>query len=89
MIIECVFLIVIVAEALVYIPFSISCHHKKTCSRKKCPFRATDTSLMSMGQCRKCPYPYDEEEEAELNATIERLEKLIDQLAQENKDASV
>ncbi len=66
--------------------FVISCLFKKTCSWKKCPFRETtlnrQTDIIGTPAvtCRKCPYPYDEQEENELKEKISEIQKLIDSL---------
>ena len=58
--------------------FILSCIFKKTCKWKKCPFRSKNYGTMDVWNCTKCPYPFDAEEEEEL----ERIDKLITQLAQ-------
>lgn len=67
--------------------FKISCLFKKKCSWKNCPFRAKTLSrgfpfdcVLYDTDCHKCPYPFDEEEEKELNETIKELIKMIEQL---------
>lgn len=67
--------------------FKTFCLFKKKCSWKKCPFRAKtlprnfpfDFELHD-ANCHKCPYPFDEEEEKELDETIKELTKKIEQL---------
>ncbi len=88
-VIEWVFLAVIALELIIWIPFKMTCFFKKTCKRKKCPFRDTsafrnELSFFS-GKCKKCPYPYDEEEKRILNETADRLDLLIEQLKEQNK----
>ena len=67
--------------------FRIFCLFKKKCSWKKCPFRAkTPPPAFHFGgdlldaDCYKCPYPFDEEEEKELDETIRELTEMIEQL---------
>ncbi|MBD5508528.1 MAG: hypothetical protein HDR05_10930 [Lachnospiraceae bacterium] len=67
--------------------FRVFCLFKKKCSWKKCPFRAKAPSpafpfggnLLDV-ECHKCPYPFDEEEEKELDETIRELTEMIEQL---------
>lgn len=70
-----------------FILFKTFCLFKKKCSWKKCPFRAKTPSrsypfdgALYDAYCHKCPYPFDEEEEKELNETIRELTKMIEQL---------
>lgn len=70
-----------------FVLFKISCLFKKKCSWKNCPFRAKTLSRgfpfdcdLYDTYCHKCPYPFDEEEEKELNETIRELIKMIEQL---------
>lgn len=67
--------------------FRLSCLFKKTCSRKKCPFRYKlsccdfhmGISLLD-ADCRKCPYPFDSEEQKEWQHMTEKIESWINTL---------
>ena len=84
-IIEDIILIIIVIEAVLFVPFILSCIFKKTCKWKKCPFRSKHYGTMDVWDCTKCPYPFDAEEEAELERICDQLEDLIEQIACEKR----
>lgn len=81
-----IFLIFIIIEAVLYVPFVLSCLLKKSCKWKGCPFRCTDQGITQMRFCEKCPYPFDDAEAAEIDETADRLEKLIETLANEKEE---
>lgn len=80
--------VIIIIEAVFYLPFLLSCIFKKSCKWKGCPFRCREQGETQMRICTKCPFPFDDAEEKELNDTLDRIEKLIDTLAQENKEGT-
>lgn len=47
-IIERIFLVIIVIEAVIYVLFILSCIFKKTCKWKKCPFRSKNCGTMDV-----------------------------------------
>lgn len=70
-----------------FVLFRACCLFKKKCSWKNCPFRAKTLSPdfhfggdLLDADCHKCPYPFDEEEEKELNETIRELTEMIEHL---------
>lgn len=72
---------------LLILLFRTFCLFKKKCSWKKCPFRAKALShdfnfnnTLLDADCPKCPYPFDEGEEHELQETIKKLKEMIEQL---------
>lgn len=78
--------ILIIIEAVLYVPFVLSCIFKKSCKWKSCPFRCKDQGITQMRICEKCPYPFDDAEAAEIHDTADRLEKLIDTLARKKEE---
>lgn len=86
-----IFLFILWALSVLYmLPFLLFrtfCLFKKKCSWKKCPFRDKTLSYdfyfggnLLDADCHKCPYPFDEQEEKELQETIRKLEEMIEQL---------
>lgn len=77
---------IIKVEAVFYGLFILSCLFKKTCKWKMCPFRSKNDRDLNIFKCTKCHYPFDDEEEAEMEKMCDRLEELIKQLSHENGD---
>lgn len=78
--------VLIIIEAVLYVPFVLSCIFKKSCKWKSCPFRCKGQGVTQMRICTKCPYPFDDTEAAEINETADRLEKLIETLAHKKEE---
>lgn len=78
--------IMIIVEAVFFVPFVLSCIFKKSCKWKGCPFRCKDQGITQMRICEKCPYPFDDAEAAEINETADRMEKLIETLAHKKEE---
>lgn len=83
---QCIIAILIMVEAVLYVPFILSCILKKSCKWKGCPFRCKDQGITQMRICEKCPYPFDDAEAAEMNETADRMEKLIETLAHKKEE---
>lgn len=78
--------IMIIVEAVFFVPFVLSCTFKKSCKWKGCPFRCKDQGITQMRICEKCPYPFDDAEAAEINETADKMEKLIETLAHKKEE---
>ncbi len=81
--------VLILIELLVVIIWRITCFFKKSCTWKNCPYRQEYHLSMHIGclekGCKK--FPPTEEELEEEERELDKLNELIEQLREENRNS--